>query len=59
VTAALVARRDPALVVPAAGLLDGLDGLFSGSVFVISAKSETVMKRRPGLVGLNFFVGMA
>src|SRR6266511_1725073 len=28
---------------------------FSGSVFVISSNVETVMKRRPGLVGLNFF----
>jgi hypothetical protein len=28
---------------------------FSGSVFVISSNEETVMKRRPGLVGLYFF----
>ena len=29
--------------------------LFSGVVFVTSSKVETLMKRRPGLVGLYFF----
>src|SRR5512134_3335838 len=32
----------------------GSTRLFSGSLFVTSENSETVMKRRPGLVGLNF-----
>jgi hypothetical protein len=31
---------------------------FSGFDFVTSAKSETVMKRRPGLVGLNLRTGI-
>jgi hypothetical protein len=39
--------------------LTGSTRLFSGSDLVTSAKSETVMKRRPGLVGLNFLVGMS
>src|SRR5215217_3969404 len=38
--------------------LAGSTRLFSGSDFVISAKSETVMNLRPGLVGLNFLVGI-
>src|SRR6478609_7338324 len=33
--------------------------LFSGSVFVISAKSAKVMKRRPADVGLGLRIGMA
>jgi hypothetical protein len=33
--------------------------LFSGVDFVTSSKLETVMKRRPGLVGLYFFNAMA
>jgi hypothetical protein len=33
--------------------------LFSGFERVTSSKPETVMNRRPGLVGLNFFSGMA
>ena len=35
--------------------LSGSVRLFSGRVFVTSSNDETVMKRRPGLVGLNFF----
>ena len=31
--------------------------LFSGSDFVTSSNVETVMKRRPGLVGLNLRSG--
>ena len=31
---------------------------FSGVDFVTSAKSETVMKRRPGVVGLNRRTGI-
>ncbi len=30
----------------------------SGSLFVISAKSETVWNRRPGLVGLRLRIGI-
>jgi hypothetical protein len=33
--------------------------LFSGLVFVTSSNVETLMKRRPGLVGLYFFSAMA
>src|SRR6266849_976341 len=32
--------------------------VFSGSSVVISSKPEIAMKRRPGLVGLNFLIGM-
>ena len=32
--------------------------LFSGRDFVTSSNEETVMKRRPGLVGLYFFSAM-
>src|SRR3954452_7413719 len=32
---------------------------FSGFVFVISAKSAKVVKRRPGLVGLGLRIGMS
>src|SRR4051812_43941074 len=32
--------------------------VFSGVVFVISAKSEYVTKRRPGLVGLGLRIGI-
>ena len=39
-----------------ATMLGGLG--FIGPDFVISAKSETVMKRRPGDVGLNFLSGI-
>src|SRR5579859_20975 len=38
----------------------GMDSsrVFSGSSVVISSKPDTDMKRRPGLVGLNFLIGM-
>src|SRR4030081_3672651 len=32
--------------------------VFSGSLAVTSSKPEIVMKRRPGLVGLNFLTGI-
>src|SRR5439155_4485672 len=32
--------------------------VFSGLAVVISSKPETDMKRRPGLVGLNFLIGI-
>src|SRR5690348_11534800 len=32
--------------------------VFSGASVVISSNPEIVMKRRPGLVGLNFLTGM-
>src|SRR3954470_1597608 len=38
--------------------LTGSSRLFSGSFFVTSSNVETDMKRRPGLVGLNFLTGM-
>src|SRR6476659_1275586 len=37
----------------------GASSVFSGSDFVISWKSDTVMKRRPAEVGLNFLTAMA
>src|SRR3954471_9316050 len=37
----------------------GASSVFSGSDFVISWKSETVMKRRPGEVGLNVLTAIA
>src|SRR5579859_2117899 len=38
----------------------GIDSrsVFSGSSVVISSKPETDMNRRPGLVGLNFLIGI-
>ena len=36
----------------------GASKLFSGSVFVISSKVETDMKRRPALVGLYRRIGI-
>ena len=59
VAAALVARRDAAVVVPAARLLQRLGERLLRLDFVTSSKSETAMKRRPGLVGLNFLTAMA
>src|SRR4051795_468553 len=40
-------------------LLSGSTRLFSGSLFVISSKVETDMKRRPGLVGLYLRTGIS
>ena len=55
VAATLMTRSDTAIVVAASLLGQGANRDFSGVVLVISAKSETVWKRRPGLVGLNCF----
>jgi hypothetical protein len=38
--------------------LTGSSSDFSGSFFVTSSNVETVMKRLPGLVGLNFLTGI-
>ena len=58
VAAALVARRDPAVVVAAALLLDRLEQALLGRLLRDSSNVETVMKRRPGDVGLYRLTGI-
>ena len=53
VATAAVTRGLAAVVVASTGLGLGSSSDFSGVVVVSSAKSETVWKRRPGLVGLR------
>ena len=59
VAAAAVARRHAAVGVAAAGARLRLgERLLRACRFVISAKSETVWNRRPGLVGLRLRIGI-
>jgi len=51
-------RRDTPEVVATARAALASSNDFSGVPRVISAKSDTVLKRKVGVIGLNFFTGI-